>query len=142
MIDHTGVIVSDLDKSKRFYTAALGPIGYKLIHDFPASVTGTSMAWTQQSSIRSNGSHRFKRFERLEQLERFEPKSKVPRSTRNSKHQTRNRDHAHFAAETIISTRVPGVRTAPTAARAGKFDRSTHAIQASFISSFRLASAM
>jgi catechol 2,3-dioxygenase-like lactoylglutathione lyase family enzyme len=45
MIDDTRVIVSALDKSKRFYTEALGPIGYKLIHEFPALVTGTSMVW-------------------------------------------------------------------------------------------------
>ena len=47
-----------------------------------------------------------------------------------------------LAAVTMISTSVPGVSAAPTAQRAGKFFLSTHAIQASFISFFRLASAM
>lgn len=40
MIDHTGVIVSDFDKSKAFYTQALAAIGYGLLMEFPASVTG------------------------------------------------------------------------------------------------------
>lgn len=40
MIDHTGVVVSDFDRSKAFYSVALGAIGYALIADIPASVTG------------------------------------------------------------------------------------------------------
>ncbi|MFT3816364.1 MAG: VOC family protein [Rubrivivax sp.] len=40
MIDHTGVVVSDYAKSKAFYLAALAPIGYSLIAEIPASVTG------------------------------------------------------------------------------------------------------
>lgn len=40
MIDHTGVIVSDFDQAKAFYTAVLAPIGYTLILEFPAAVTG------------------------------------------------------------------------------------------------------
>ncbi len=40
MIDHTGVSVSHLEKSKAFYRAALGPIGYALLAEFPAAVTG------------------------------------------------------------------------------------------------------
>lgn len=40
MIDHTGIIVSDFEKAKKFYTEALGAIGYTLIVEFPAAVTG------------------------------------------------------------------------------------------------------
>jgi catechol 2,3-dioxygenase-like lactoylglutathione lyase family enzyme len=40
MIDHTGVVVSDFERSKQFYSVALGAIGYALIAEFPASVTG------------------------------------------------------------------------------------------------------
>ena len=40
MIDHTGVIVSDLAKSKAFYSAALGAMGISLLKELPASVTG------------------------------------------------------------------------------------------------------
>jgi hypothetical protein len=42
VIDHTGVVVSDFEKSKAFYNAALSPIGYSLIMEFPASVTGAT----------------------------------------------------------------------------------------------------
>jgi catechol 2,3-dioxygenase-like lactoylglutathione lyase family enzyme len=40
MIDHTGVIVSNINESKTFYEKALTPIGYTLIMELPASVTG------------------------------------------------------------------------------------------------------
>lgn len=42
MIDHTGVAVSDFARSKRFYEAALAPIGYRLIMELPAAVTKSS----------------------------------------------------------------------------------------------------
>jgi catechol 2,3-dioxygenase-like lactoylglutathione lyase family enzyme len=35
MIDHTGISVSNLEKSKAFYTEALGAIGYALLMEFP-----------------------------------------------------------------------------------------------------------
>lgn len=40
MIDHTGVRVRDIAKSKVFYRAALAPLGYALLLEFPAEVTG------------------------------------------------------------------------------------------------------
>jgi len=40
MIDHTGVSVSNYATSKAFYAAALAPLGYALIAELPASVTG------------------------------------------------------------------------------------------------------
>lgn len=40
MIDHTGILASDFTLSKTFYQAALGAIGYEMLHEFPASVTG------------------------------------------------------------------------------------------------------
>ena len=40
MIDHTGLLVSDLERSRRFYTAALAPIGYQLIMEVPGELTG------------------------------------------------------------------------------------------------------
>jgi catechol 2,3-dioxygenase-like lactoylglutathione lyase family enzyme len=42
MIDHTGVLVTDFEKSKKFYSEALKPIGYKLLLEFPASITGSA----------------------------------------------------------------------------------------------------
>jgi catechol 2,3-dioxygenase-like lactoylglutathione lyase family enzyme len=40
VIDHTSVVVSDFAKSKQFYGAVLKPIGYELLMEFPAAVTG------------------------------------------------------------------------------------------------------
>jgi catechol 2,3-dioxygenase-like lactoylglutathione lyase family enzyme len=42
MIDHTGVGVTDFQKSKEFYRKALAAIGYELIAEFPAAVTGST----------------------------------------------------------------------------------------------------
>lgn len=42
MIDHTGVIVSDFARSKAFYQRALEPIGYRMLAEFPAAVTGST----------------------------------------------------------------------------------------------------
>ena len=40
MIDHSGICVSDYAKSKSFYLQALAPLGYQLLMELPASVTG------------------------------------------------------------------------------------------------------
>ena len=42
MIDHTGLTVSNLAVSKEFYRRALEPIGYRILAEFPASVTGSA----------------------------------------------------------------------------------------------------
>ena len=42
MIDHTGLTVSDFETSKAFYRAALAPIGYALLKEFPRAVTGST----------------------------------------------------------------------------------------------------
>jgi len=42
MIDHTGVGASNFAASKKFYTQALAPLGYALLAEFPAAVTGSS----------------------------------------------------------------------------------------------------
>jgi catechol 2,3-dioxygenase-like lactoylglutathione lyase family enzyme len=40
MIDHIGLTVSDFTTSKRFYAAALAPIGYALLMEVTAAQTG------------------------------------------------------------------------------------------------------
>lgn len=42
MIDHSGVSVSQFQRSKEFYKQALAPLGYALIMELPAAVTGRS----------------------------------------------------------------------------------------------------
>ncbi|TJY65099.1 VOC family protein [Sinimarinibacterium sp. CAU 1509] len=41
MIDHTGVVVSDFERSKAFYRAALAPLGMDLLMELTAAVSGT-----------------------------------------------------------------------------------------------------
>jgi catechol 2,3-dioxygenase-like lactoylglutathione lyase family enzyme len=38
VIDHVGINVSDLESSKRFYEAALAPLGYEKLMEFPEAV--------------------------------------------------------------------------------------------------------
>ena len=40
MLDHTGIAVSDLNKSKAFYVKALGPLSISLIMEVTAEQTG------------------------------------------------------------------------------------------------------
>jgi catechol 2,3-dioxygenase-like lactoylglutathione lyase family enzyme len=40
MIDHSGLKVSDPVKSRRFYEAALAPLGYRVVMEVPAQYTG------------------------------------------------------------------------------------------------------
>jgi len=42
MIDHTGINVSDYAGSRAFYRDTLAAIGYELIMEFPAAVTGSA----------------------------------------------------------------------------------------------------
>lgn len=39
MIDHTGLKISDPEKSRTFYSRALAPIGYKIIMEVPKEYT-------------------------------------------------------------------------------------------------------
>ena len=40
MIDHTGLDVSDPVRSRRFYEAALAPLGYQVLMEVPTEFTG------------------------------------------------------------------------------------------------------
>ena len=40
MIDHTGVNVSNPEKSRRFYEQALAPLGYSVLMEIPKEYTG------------------------------------------------------------------------------------------------------
>jgi catechol 2,3-dioxygenase-like lactoylglutathione lyase family enzyme len=55
MLDHAGIPVSDLAKSKQFFAAALAPLGYKVLYDLPrATGMGTgkrSTFWIGQGFI-------------------------------------------------------------------------------------------
>jgi catechol 2,3-dioxygenase-like lactoylglutathione lyase family enzyme len=38
MIDHTGIVVRDLNKSRQFYEQALAPLGYAMLFEVPGDV--------------------------------------------------------------------------------------------------------
>ncbi len=40
MLDHVGLLVSDYEKSKRFFVQALAPLGYQLLMEHPISGGG------------------------------------------------------------------------------------------------------
>ncbi len=40
MIDHTGVAITDPARSRRFYEAALAPLGYQVLMEIPLQFTG------------------------------------------------------------------------------------------------------
>jgi len=40
VLDHISITVTDFERSKQFYRAALGAIGLQLLAEFPAAVTG------------------------------------------------------------------------------------------------------
>jgi catechol 2,3-dioxygenase-like lactoylglutathione lyase family enzyme len=42
MLDHIGLTVSDLDRAKAFYGAALAPLGISLLMDITAAQSGTA----------------------------------------------------------------------------------------------------
>ena len=63
MIDHLKLHVSDLDKSKAFYEAALAPIGYSLIMETAGERAGFGAGfpdfWIAQSDTPTDGARRF-----------------------------------------------------------------------------------
>jgi catechol 2,3-dioxygenase-like lactoylglutathione lyase family enzyme len=42
MLDHIGIPVTDLARSKRFFVAALTPLGYKVMYDLPTATGMTN----------------------------------------------------------------------------------------------------
>jgi catechol 2,3-dioxygenase-like lactoylglutathione lyase family enzyme len=55
MLDHIGIPVTDLARSKQFFAAALAPLGYKVLYDLPrATGMGTgkrSTFWIGKGAI-------------------------------------------------------------------------------------------
>lgn len=55
MIDHVGLKVSDFETAKKFYAAALAPIGYKILMEFPdgagLGARGKPDLWISKGSV-------------------------------------------------------------------------------------------
>jgi catechol 2,3-dioxygenase-like lactoylglutathione lyase family enzyme len=82
MIDHTGINVSNFDQSKEFYIVTLAPLGYQLLKEFDAAVTGsTSIAgfgidskpdfWIGQAEVNTPRIHVAFRADSCEQVDAF-----------------------------------------------------------------------
>jgi catechol 2,3-dioxygenase-like lactoylglutathione lyase family enzyme len=53
MLDHVSIGVRDIAKAKRFYDAALGPLGYACLSDSPGSLgygSGSVALWISESA--------------------------------------------------------------------------------------------
>jgi catechol 2,3-dioxygenase-like lactoylglutathione lyase family enzyme len=62
MIDHTGITVSNFEKSKAFYANALAPLGYQLLREFGAfaagfGIDGNPDFWILQGEVNTPRTH-------------------------------------------------------------------------------------
>jgi catechol 2,3-dioxygenase-like lactoylglutathione lyase family enzyme len=76
MIDHTGITVSNFEKSKEFYTNSLAPLGYQLLREFDASAAGFGIArnpdfWILQGEVNTPRTHVAFRAETREIVQAF-----------------------------------------------------------------------
>jgi catechol 2,3-dioxygenase-like lactoylglutathione lyase family enzyme len=76
MIDHTGINVSNFEKSKEFYTNALASLGYALLHEFDDSVAGFGINekpdfWISQGEVNTPRIHIAFRAETREIVQAF-----------------------------------------------------------------------
>jgi catechol 2,3-dioxygenase-like lactoylglutathione lyase family enzyme len=76
MIDHTGIIVSNFEKSKEFYANSLAPLGYQLLSEFGASnagfgIDGNPDFWIGQGEVNIPRTHVAFRVETREIVQAF-----------------------------------------------------------------------
>jgi catechol 2,3-dioxygenase-like lactoylglutathione lyase family enzyme len=77
MIDHLSIKVSDFEKSKKFYTAALTPLGYEVAKAFPTSMClkpteeGGATIWVSQIDQPITPTHIAFRAQNTEQVKAF-----------------------------------------------------------------------
>lgn len=56
MIDHTTIHVNDIEESKKFYTAALAPLKYEVVMDFPdMKAAGLGVAGKMDTWLHGHG---------------------------------------------------------------------------------------
>jgi catechol 2,3-dioxygenase-like lactoylglutathione lyase family enzyme len=76
MIDHTGITVSNFEKSKEFYANALAPLGYQSLREFNTSAAGFGINgnpdfWILQGEVNTPRTHVAFRAETREIVQAF-----------------------------------------------------------------------
>jgi catechol 2,3-dioxygenase-like lactoylglutathione lyase family enzyme len=76
MIDHTGINVSNFEKSKEFYAKALDPLGYQLLKEFNSfmggfGIDGEPDFWIMEGEVNTPRIHIAFRAETRETVEAF-----------------------------------------------------------------------
>jgi catechol 2,3-dioxygenase-like lactoylglutathione lyase family enzyme len=76
MIDHTGINVSNFEKSKEFYAKALAPLGYQLLKEFNSfmggfGIDGEADFWIMQGEVNTPRIHIAFRAETREIVQAF-----------------------------------------------------------------------
>lgn len=61
MIDHVSLQVGDFGASRRFYTEALAPLGYEVLHEYPGALAmGRNQKpdfWIASADYQTSGTH-------------------------------------------------------------------------------------
>lgn len=113
MIDHTGISVSHFENSKAFYVKALAPIGYALLMEIPASVTGyTNVAafgepprpdfWINEGVPNRPAVHVAFRVERRAQVDAFYQAAMAAGGRDNGPPGIRPHYHQHYYAAFVL----------------------------------------
>jgi predicted lactoylglutathione lyase len=108
-----GIIVVNLEKSKKFYQLALGPIGYQIIAEYSASVTGTEAVvgmgippkadfWLSQGSPGKPAIHVAFRVENRKMVDEFYKAAIAAGGTDNGKPGIRPQYHANYYGAFIL----------------------------------------
>lgn len=76
MLDHTGINVSNFEKSKEFYINVLNPLGYELLKEFDGSAAGFGIDgkpdfWIGQAEVNTPRIHVAFRAETREMVQAF-----------------------------------------------------------------------
>ncbi len=107
MIDHAGLSVSDPVASRRFYEAALGPLGYQVLMEVPVEYTGGAVVlgmgvppkpdfWVNQGTPQTPRAHIAFRADTHEQVEAFYRAALAAGGTDNGPPGPRPHYHAHY----------------------------------------------
>jgi catechol 2,3-dioxygenase-like lactoylglutathione lyase family enzyme len=106
MIDHIGIAVSDLARSKAFYVAALAPIGYSVLMEFPDAVglgtNGKPDLWLAHGGATKPPIHLALVAERRAQIDAFHAAAVAAGGTDNGGPGLRPHYHPNYYAAFVL----------------------------------------